>query len=221
LRVYPAKLETGARATRPNEWWHIDLTVIRLTSGAKVYLHAVIDNFSRKILAWELAERVAGETTTKVLETAAGFLETAEVSLMADSRSENVNEVVDSYLDGSVIRRVLAQVEVVESNSIIEEFWRSLRHQWLYLHELDTMESLRPLVGFYVEQHNAVMPHAAFKGHTPDEMFFGATVGAVELPEKRLKARERRVEVNRSKSCGACIGDDLSSDSKGVAVAVA
>ena len=67
LRVYPAKPKTGVRATRPNEWWHIDLTVIRLTSGATVYLHAVIDNFSRKIFAWEIADRVAGKTTAAVL----------------------------------------------------------------------------------------------------------------------------------------------------------
>ena len=67
---------------------------------------------------------------------------------MADSGSENVNEVVDSYLDGSVIKRVLAQVEVVESSSMIEAFWRSLRHQWLYLSELETMGGLEPLVEF-------------------------------------------------------------------------
>ena len=221
VRVYPAKPKTGVRATRPNEWWHIDLTVIRLTSGAKVYLHAVIDNFSRKILAWELAERVAGETTTKVIRTAAEFLETNEVSLMADSGSENVNEVVDSYLEGSVIKRVLAQVEVVESNSMIEAFWRSLRHQWLYLHELDTIESLRPLVDFYVNQHNVVMPRAAINGPTPDEMFFGVNDGADELPGERQEARERRVEINRSRTCGACTGDDLLSDSEGVASAAA
>ena len=185
------------------------MTVIRLTSGAKVYLHAVIDNFSRKILAWELAERVTGATTTSILKAAATFLDSTEVSLMADSGSENVNEVVDSFLDGSVIKRVLAQVEVVESNSMIEAFWRSLRHQWLYLHELDTTEGLRPLVEFYVEQHNSVMPHAAFNGATPDEMFSGNTVGAEVLPEMRRAARERRVEINRSRICGACAGRDF------------
>ena len=104
---------------------------------------------------------------------------------------------------------------------MIEAFWRSLRHQWLYLHELDTMENLSPLVEFYVEQHNAVMPHAAFHGATPDELFLGTTVGVEELPAKRQEARKRRVEVNRSKTCGACTEGDLLSDSEGVALAVA
>jgi transposase InsO family protein len=217
VRVYLAKPKTGVRATRPNEWWHIDLTVVRLTNGAKVYLHAVIDNFSRKILGWELAESVAGKTTTTVLETAAKYLGTTEVSLMADSGAENVNEEVDGYLEGSVLKRVLAQVEVSESNSMIEAFWRSLRHQWLYLHDLDCVEALRPLVDFYVTQHNTVMPHAAFDGQTPDEMFHGISEVAPNLSERRRTARRKRIEINRSRSCGACADDDFLSDSKGVA----
>ncbi len=222
LRVYPARPKVGVRATRPNELWHIDVTVIRPTSGAKMYLHAVIDNFSRKILGWELAERLAGKTTTMVLDEAAKFLGKTEVKLMADSGVENVNEVVDQYLDGSVISRVLAQVEVTESNSMVEAFWRSLRHQWLYLHELATASQLTALVEFYVEQHNTVMPHAAFDGQTPDEMFSGVAVGVgEELAGKRRKARERRVEINRSRSCGACSDDDLSSDPKPDAVEAA
>jgi len=221
VRVHPAKPKTGVRATRPNEWWHIDLTVIRLTSGAKVYLHAVIDNFSRKILAWELAERVAGKTTTTVLETAAKFLDATEVSLMADSGAENVNETVDGYLEGTGIKRVLAQVEVTESNSMIEAFCGSLRHQWLYLHNLDSVEVLRPLVDFYVEQHNTVMPHAAFDGQTPDEMFHAHSESRTDLPEKRRQARARRIEINRSRSCGACSGSGLSRDPKGVATEAA
>ena len=51
------------------------------------------------------------------------------------------------------------------------------RHQWLYLHGLDSIERLRGLVEFYVEQHNGVMPQAAFDGQTPDEMFFGIGAG--------------------------------------------
>jgi len=39
-RVYPAKAKIGVRATRPNEYWHVDVTVIRFITGAKVYLHA-------------------------------------------------------------------------------------------------------------------------------------------------------------------------------------
>ena len=168
-------------------------------------MHAVIDNFSRKILSWEVAARVAGSTTTQVVAMAAEFLERDEVQLMADSGAKNVNEEVEGYLEGSSIPRVLAQVEVVESNSMIEAFWRSLKHQWLYLHELETIEQVRTLVEFYVKQHNTVMPHAAFDGQTPDDVYFGVGDGvASKLAEERHEARHKRVSFNRSRSCGAC-----------------
>jgi len=51
LRVHPAKPKLGIRTTRANEMWHIDTTVIRLLDGTRAYVHAVIDNFSRRILA--------------------------------------------------------------------------------------------------------------------------------------------------------------------------
>src|SRR4051812_28871886 len=49
LRVHPAKPKVGLRTTRPDEMWHIDTTVIRLLDGTRAYLHAVIDNFSRRL----------------------------------------------------------------------------------------------------------------------------------------------------------------------------
>lgn len=50
-RVHPAKPKVGIRASRANEIWHIDTTLIRLLDGSRAYLHAIIDNFSRRILA--------------------------------------------------------------------------------------------------------------------------------------------------------------------------
>ncbi len=51
LRVHPEKPKVGLRTSRADEMWHIDTTVIRLLDGTRTYLHAVIDNFSRRILA--------------------------------------------------------------------------------------------------------------------------------------------------------------------------
>jgi len=51
-------VKQGVRATKPNEYWHIDVTIIKLLDGTKVYLHAVIDNLSRRILAWKVALRL-------------------------------------------------------------------------------------------------------------------------------------------------------------------
>jgi len=162
-RVYPKKPKTGIRATQPNEYWHIDVTVIRLLDDTKCYLHAVIDNFSRRILSWRLSQRLDPTTTCEIL-TEAGDNLGLTPAVVADSGVENVNAKVDQLVDDGVIRRVLAQVEVSFSNSMIEAFWRSLRHQWLYLHSLESFAQLEQLVDFYIREHNMRMPHHAFGG---------------------------------------------------------
>ena len=107
-----------------------------------------------------------------------------------------------------VVPRVLAQVEITFSNSMIEAFWRSLKHSWLYLNTLDSFATLHRHVEFYVSAHNQVMPHAAFEGQTPNEMFFG-TGDAVtrELATARKSVREKRMKENRADRCGTRLGD--------------
>jgi transposase InsO family protein len=62
---------------------------------------------------------------------------------VADSGVENVNAAVDAALAFACLRRVLPQVEVSYSNSMIEAWWRSLKHQWLFLNSLDTLGRTR------------------------------------------------------------------------------
>ena len=209
-RIYPAKPKVGIRAQAPGELLHLDVTIIRLLDGTRAYLHAVIDNYSRRILSWTLEERLGSGGTCRILREAAVQLShcSRETIVVADSGSENVNGAVEEMFDGKEFTRVLAQVEVTFSNSMIEAFWRSLKHGWLYLHALESFTALHRLVEFYVSAHNEEMPHAAFQGQTPDEMFFGTgdTVVA-DLATARKTAREMRMKANRAAGCGVCIGE--------------
>lgn len=213
LRVYPAKPKLGIRANRPNQYWHIDASTIRLVDGTRVYLHAVIDNFSRRILGWRVEERLNPLATLEILSTAGAENLSAEepspdeagTHVVMDSGVENVNATVAGVFESGQLRRVLAQVDVTFSNSLIEAWWRSLKHQWLYLHQLDSIATVRRLVEFYVEQHNQKMPHSAFNGLTPDEVYFGKTDGVVEsLADRRAVARRDRLATNRQSSCPEC-----------------
>ena len=203
-RVYPEKPKTGIRATHPNEYWHIDVTVIRLLDDTKAYLHAIIDNFSRRILSWRLAERLDPKTTCEILKEAGKNLDRMP-TVVADSGVENVNARVEQLMTDGLMHRVLAQVEVSFSNSMIEAFWRSLRHQWLYLHSLDSFTQLEQLIEFYVREHNTQMPHYAFVGPTPDEVYFDQAHRVRDrLMAARRQARRARLEANRNESCRAC-----------------
>ena len=209
-RVYPAKPKIGIRARAPGERLHLDVTIIKLLDGSRAYLHAIIDNYSRRILSWTLEDRLGSGATCRVLrEVARQVVAISEDStVVVDSGSENVNREVDNLLESVDLTRVLAQVEVTFSNSMIEAFWRSLKHAWIYLHPLDSMTSLRRLIEFYVDAHNQVIPHSAFEGQTPDEMYFGTGDAVIEeLVVLRRAAREERMKANRLARCGVCVGE--------------
>ena len=95
--------------------------------------------------------------------------------------------------------------EISFSNSLIESWWRTLKHQWLYLNSLDSVPTIEKLVSFYVNEHNTRLPHSAFRGQTPDEMYFG-TGGqvAAELEAAKRAVRQARLEKNRRATCETC-----------------
>jgi transposase InsO family protein len=191
--------------------WHIDTTVIRLLDGTRAYLHAVIDNFSRRILAWRVADTFAPVNSVAVLLDASRGATSSDTTpvVLADAGVENVNAQVDALISTGALRRMLALTELKFSNSMIEAWWRSLKHQWLFLHSLDSVTTVRRLVTFYVDEHNRVLPHSAFRGQTPDEMYFG-TGDAVpaDLTSRAAAARRARVEANRSAACQTCTSVD-------------
>jgi len=117
---------------------------------------------------------------------------------------ENVNTQVDELISSGVLRRLLAMTEIAFSNSMIESWWRTLKHQWLY-NALDTVASLRRLVSFHVEEHNTRLPHPAFHGETPDQMYFGTGRHVpYELDSRTRAARTARLETNRAVYCETC-----------------
>ena len=76
---------------------------------------------------------------------------------------------------------------------------------------LDSFAALRRLVEFCVTAHNEVMPHWAFQGQTPDEVFFGIGDEITKrLSEARESARGKRMDVNRAVRCGVCVGETTS-----------
>ncbi len=63
-----------------------------------------------------------------------------------------------------------------------------LKHHWLYLNTLDTVSAVEKLVRFYVQEHNTRLPHSAFRGQTPDEMYFQT---GDHIPQQLEAARQQ------------------------------
>ena len=175
--------------------------------GTKVWIHAVIDNFSRRILSWRVSERFDISNAVVVLSDAVdgAVSQHPPPTLVADGGVENFNSQVDGLVAGGLLSRVRALVDVRFSNSMIESFWNNMKHQWLFQHRLENAAAVSRHFGFYVGEYNAVIPHAAFAGQTPDEVYFGRGEGvALALGRAREEARRRRFAENRGVSCERC-----------------
>jgi len=83
-----------------------------------------------------------------------------------------------------------------------------MKHNWFFLNQLDTTAAVESLVAFYVTAHDSIMPHAAFNGQTPDEVYFdsGDHVDA-RLAKSQAEARRARSAVNRILACVQCRTD--------------
>lgn len=105
-RVHPNKPKVEIRACQANEIWHVDTTLLRLLDGSRAYLHAVVDNFSRRILAWKVAGTLIRVPPAEILLAASKGVVRGEPLLLADGGIENFNKAVDELVgSGSCARR--------------------------------------------------------------------------------------------------------------------
>ena len=174
-RVYPAKPKTGVRAKLPGQILHVDLTILRLLDGSRVFIQAVIDNASRFVLAHCVAQDYGGLRTRDLLVTALD--EARQLPLVpnvyCDSGTENLNRDVDVLIKSNQMTRTIAQIEVAFSNSMIEAFFRRLKHAWLFVHPLPSLAAIAKLTEECIQDHNELIPHSALAGATPAEVFHG------------------------------------------------
>jgi len=87
------------RAFHPNEIWHVEITLIRLLDGTRAYLQAVIDNFSRRILAWKVSATFDPSATAELLIDASKGLIDEKPTLLIDDGVENFNSAVGELIE--------------------------------------------------------------------------------------------------------------------------
>lgn len=207
-RLYPEKPKIGIRAVKPNQIWHLDITIIKLVDGTRAFIQAVIDNFSRYVLAWKVLPNISGLGTKNLLKRALKKIKVSKMKpkVISDNGVENVNSDVDELINDNDIERAIAQIEIDYSNSIVEVLFRSLKNNYLYQKSLNCFEALDGYANFYFDQHNKVIPHSAFKGATPFEKFKGKWTEKKEenLKKKVIKNIRKRIIYNQGLNCGAC-----------------
>jgi len=202
---------TGIRAAKPNELWHIDVTEVCVGHGLKLFIQAVIDNFSRFVLSWQVTEEINAKNTVETLRLAqrrAKTMLSAETNsqVMMDPGKENKNHNVLNFIASKNLSRVLARVDIHYSNSMVEGLFHSLKNKYLYHQKVKTIDDLKRKANFYFRQHNEVVPLAVHKGGRPREVFLSSWTEDERklLQENKTQAFLARKKKNLEPPCSTC-----------------
>jgi putative transposase len=168
-RIYPYLLR-GVAITRPNQVWSTDITYIPMARGF-VYLVAVVDWFSRRVLAWRLSITLDVSFCIEALEEALSKYDKPEI-FNTDQGSQFTSEAFTGRLKMEGIEISMDGKGRWCDNVFVERLWRSLKYEHVYLHAYETVAEARSKIGRYLEFYNTSRPHSSLGAQTPDQVYF-------------------------------------------------
>jgi len=172
-KIYPYLLR-GKTIARPNQVWCADITYIPMRHGF-LYLVAIMDWHSRKVLAWRLSNTMDASFCVEALQEVLATYGTPQI----------INTDQGSQLTGfewtDTVKNCGAKISMDGKgrwmdNVFIERLWRSLKYECVYLHALETGRQARAGIGDWIEFYNTQRPHSTFFGRTPDEAYNGLDI---------------------------------------------
>jgi len=167
--VYPYLLRP-ITPDHPNHVWAIDITYIRLT-GSWMYLVAVIDWFSRYVLAWELSNSLEGSFCCTALERA--LQQGTPTIFNTDQGSQFTSQSFTTRLQAAGVQVSMDGKGRALDNVIIERFWRNLKYEDVYLKGYTTPCAARQGIGAYMQQYNEIRLHQALAYQTSGRVYRG------------------------------------------------
>ena len=171
-RIYPYLLR-DVKVTRPNQVWASDITCIPMAHGF-MYLVAVLDWFSRRVLSWELSNTMDVAFCIVALEAALGCFGAPEI-FNTDQGSQYTSEAFTGVLESHQVAISMDGRGRFLDNIFIERLWRSVKYEDIYLRAYDTPLALREGLRNYFGFYNGRRRHASLPGRqTPAEAYFGA-----------------------------------------------
>lgn len=171
--VFPYLLR-GLEIVRPNQVWGIDLTYIRLTGGW-LYLVAILDWYSRYVVAWELDQTLELAFVLAAMRRALGHA--APEICNSDQGSQFTSPQWVALLQEAGVRPSMDGKGRAADNVFVERLWRSVKYEEVYLHEYRSPREARQGLSRYFDFYNHERPHQALSYHTPAQVHF-ATGGA-------------------------------------------
>jgi len=192
-KVYPYLLN-GLDIGRANHVWCTDITYIRLAGGF-VYLVAVMDWYSRKVLSWEVSSSMDESFCVSALERALRLYPAPEI-FNTDQGSQFTGNAFTGVLKKHEIRISMDGKGRCMDNIFIERLWRSVKYEEVYLNDYATTEELRKGLRKYFHFYNTERPHQTFNGATPLEVY-----------KESIEGRAGEIEKGEPPIACALVGD--------------
>ncbi len=168
-RIYPYLLRNLA-ITRANQTWAMDISYIPMARGF-VYLAAVIDWFSRRVLAWSLSITMDTSFCLEALEEALAKYGKPEI-FNTDQGSQFTSEAFTGRLKAAGITISMDGKGRWCDNVFVERFWKSIKYEHVYLHAYQSVQEARTEIGRYIHFFNTTRPHSSLNALTPDQVYF-------------------------------------------------
>ena len=206
VRIFPAGPEYHTKTRRPNQQWQTDSTYILVKNWGWYYLISVLDDFSRRILAWKLQSCQNADAFGEVIELACDATGMDDVPiddrarLLSDNGAALISKPFGDYLEAKGIGHIFAAPYHPQTNGKIERYHRSLKEK-LNLVVWETPDQVDEQIGAFIEHYNTRRYHEALGNVTPDDVYFGRKESIVhrrtQLKQLTL-ARRKKYNTNQT-----------------------
>jgi putative transposase len=170
-KIYPYLLRK-LPVTRPNQVWAMDIIYIPMARGF-VYLTAVVDWFSRKVLSWKLSITMDVGFCIEAVEEAIARYGRPEI-FNTDQGSQFTSTAFTSLLITNSIRISMDGKGAWRDNVFVERVWKSVKYEEVYLKAYTNVPEARSSIGKYLDFYNGRRPHQSLRRQTPDHAYFNA-----------------------------------------------
>ena len=180
-KVYPYLLK-DLHINQPNQVWCSDITYIPIKRGF-LYLVAIMDWYSRKVLSWRISNTLGTEFCLQALEEAFSLYGRPDIFNTDQGSQYTSASFVDTLQDNGIKISMDGRGRWMD-NVFIERLWRSVKYECVYLHNFENGCQAKRLIGNWMTHYNHQRPHSTFDGKTPHEVYIGSPLN--DLPHSQV-----------------------------------
>lgn len=170
-KIYPYLLR-GLTIDRPNQVWAMDMTYIPMAHGF-VYLTAVLDWATRKVLTWRLSNTLSADACVDALEEAISRYGKPEI-MNTDQGSQFTGSAFIDVLTAHQIQISMDGKGCWRDNVLVERLWRTIKYDEVYLHAYDSVSQAKTSLTKFITFYNSGRPHSSLDAQTPDAVYFNS-----------------------------------------------